>query len=290
MNQNEQKEMRFVILTQEILESDQLNFAEKIILARITGFETFFESSSVTAEALHTSETIVQRAKRKLVKLGLIKEIGNTGRGKIYQASLWKTQPRYDKNVTSDLTNLSHQTLQKCQTYNIYKIKENIIGDDSVAGPVENSKEEKPTYGREDINELVDLWESETNISIKGQQNQRRQLYNLLRKYGSDATKTLVRRVGVAIRSGDRFAPQIATPSDLTGKYGKLGRLELWEKRKAVSRPFGNHQPTPAPAMATSLLKKKNLPDYGGAFDEQSEAEREKVREMMRKTREKLIK
>lgn len=277
MDQNEQKEMRFVILTQEILESDQLNFAEKIILARITGFETFFESSSATAKALHTSETIVQRAKRKLVKLGFIKEIGNTGRGKIYQANLWKTQPRHDKNVTSDLTNLSHQTLQKCQTYNIYRIKENIKGDESIAKPVENS------YGRADLNELVALWEKETGISIAGQQNQRRQLYNLVKKYGLDATKTLIKRVGVATHSPDRFAPRIASPSDLTGKYSKLPKLELWENRAKFSKQFGS----PAPKMATASLT-RGVPEYNGAWDEQTDEERAEVSAMMQEFRSKL--
>ena len=274
--QNEQKEMHFVILTQEIIESDQLNFAEKIILARITGFETFFEASSTTAEALHTSETIVQRAKRKLVKLGYIQEIGNTGRGKIYQANLWKTQQRCDKNVTSDLTKMSHQTLQKCQTYNKDINKDFVfIGDESQKN-VEKSKTE---YGRADINELVDLWEKETGIDIKGQQHQRRQLYNLLKKYGCDATKTLVRRVGAASRSHDRFAPQIALPSDLTGKYGKLAKLQMWENRNKMARPFGS----PAPLPVT-----KGIPDYNGAWDEQPDDEHDKVSEMMERTRKKL--
>lgn len=274
--QNEQKEMHFVILTQEIIESDQLNFAEKIILARITGFETFFEASSKTAEALHTSETIVQRAKRKLVKLGYIHEIGNTGRGKIYQANLWKTQARPDKNVTSDLTKLSYQTLQNCQTYNIDINKDKVfIGDESQKN-VEKSKKE---YGRADINELVDLWEKETGIDIKGQQNQRRQLYNLLKKYGSDATKTLVRRVGVASRSHDRFAPQIALPSDLVGKYGKFGKLQMWEKRNKFARPFGSPAPLPVP---------KDIPDYNGAWDVQTDDEHDKVSEMMKQARKKM--
>lgn len=274
--QNEQKEMHFVILTQEIIESDQLNFAEKIILARITGFETFFEASSKTAEALHTSETIVQRAKRKLVKLGYIQEIGNTGRGKIYQANLWKTQARPDKNVTSDLTKLSYQTLQNCQTYNIDINKDKVfIGDESQKN-VEKSKTE---YGRADINELVDLWEKETGIDIKGQQNQRRQLYNLLKKYGSDATKTLVRRVGVASRSHDRFAPQIALPSDLVGKYGKLGKLQMWEKRNKFARPFGSPAPLPV---------SKDIPDYNGAWDVQTDDEHDKVSEMMKQARKKM--
>ena len=140
------------------------------------------------------------------------------------------------------------------------------------SAPVEKSKSE---YGRADINELEALWEHETGINIKGQQNQRRQLSNLVRKYGCEATKALVRRVGVAIRSRDRFAPQIATPSELTGKFSKLPRLELWENRNKAARPFGNH---PSPQM----------PDYNGAWEEQSDEERAEVSAMMKELRAKL--
>ena len=125
----------------------------------------------------------------------------------------------------------------------------------------------------------MDLWEKETGIDIKGQQNQRRQLYNLLKKYGCDATKTLVRRVGVASRSHDRFAPQIALPSDLVGKYGKLAKLQMWENRNKLARPFGSPAPLPVP---------KGIPDYNGAWDEQTDKEQAKVSEMMKQARKKL--
>lgn len=151
-----------------------------------------------------------------------------------------------------------------------YSSKE--LGDANIAEPVEKSKTE---YGRTDLNELEALWEHETGISIKGQQNQRRQLSNLVRKYGCEVTKALVRRVGVAIRSRDRFAPQIATPSELTGKFSKLPRLELWENRNKAARPFGN-QPSP------------QMPDYNGAWDEKSDEERAEVSAMMKEFRAKL--
>lgn len=281
MGQNNENEKRYVILTQDILEDDRMNFAEKIILARITGFKVFYESSTETAKMLHTSELVVQRAKRKLEQLGYIQVIENTGRGKKYCANLWKSQVRPNKNVLSDLTKKSGQIGQKCQTYNKKKIKEKEKGDDNVAADVENSKKE---YGRSDINELVALWESETGISIKGQQNERRQLYNLLRKYGLDATKTLVKRVGATRRSRDRFAPQIAVPSDLTGKYSKLPRLQLWEDRNKASRPFGEV------ANTTLAAIKGNEGWNKEAWDEPSDDERAKVREMFKKARGDLFK
>lgn len=146
-----------------------------------------------------------------------------------------------------------------------------------------SEKEKKPvenSYGRAELNELVELWEQETTISIKGQQNQRRQLYNLLKKHGAEKTKQIIQLVGKAIKSRDCYAPMITKPSDLTGRFEKLSKLELWETRNKFSRPFGR----PAPVIPI----KKGKPDYNGAWDEQSEEERAKVSEQMRKAREKL--
>ena len=286
MKDQESHRINFVILTQDILEDDNTNPIEKIILARITGFDLFFESAAETARVLHTTEIVVQRAKRKLEKIGLIEAVKDTGRGKVYRAALWKTGRRCAEKCTSDLTKKSGQALRKSQTYNKDINKDKVfIGDDNVAGGVENSKKE---YGRADVNELTELWESETGISIKGQQNERRQLYNLIRKYGLEATRTLVRRVGATRRSRDRFAPQIAVPSDLTGKYSKLPRMQMWEERNQVSRPFGQSGAvTPAPPMATASIK-QGIPDYNGAWAELPDEEYAKVSKMIKEARNKL--
>lgn len=273
MDQN--NDAKYVILTQDILTDDRINSTEKLILARITGFKVFFEASSETAKFMHVSELAVQRAKRKLERLGYISVVENTGRGKKYQAELWKSQVRPNKKVTSDLTKKSGLIEQKSHIENKKRIKEE-----------ESSKNE---YGRADINDLAELWKKEIGVDIKGQQGQRRQLYNLVRKYGKDKTVQIIELAGEAAKSGDRFAPMVTLPSDLTGQYEKLSKLDMWKTRKNLSRPFGNNRPTPAPAIATAPLKQK-LPDYGGAFDEQSDTEREKVSKMMREARQKLAK
>lgn len=229
MNNDEQNEMRFVLLTQSILADKRLTHAEKLVLARMTGFEEFFEASSTTAEILGTTELVVQRAKRKLTKLGYIEELANTGRGKIYRADLW----RLNKKVISDMTKKSYQTLQKSQTENKERINKTLKRDESVA-----------EHGREDINELIELWEHETEIAIKGEANQRRQLYNLIKKHGLDGTKAIIRRVGKMRQAHDRYAPSILKPSDLVGKYSKLDRLLAWEEREKYKKP------TPTPTLA----------------------------------------
>lgn len=243
-HQQEGDIIRFLVMPFDILGLKDLKPSEKLVFARIAGFRRFFESSQATADFLGLSKLVVERAKRNLVKLGYVVEIADTGRGKIYRAAdtysildnIDREQGRPAKKVRPDMTKKSDQTCQKSQTENKYRINKEYKGDETVAD------ESPKQYGREDINEIVDLWESETGISIKGQQNQRRQVYNLIRRHGYEATKALVLLVGESRRVHDQFAPQIATPSDLTGKYSKLERLRLWDERRKDGRTNGSQQ------------------------------------------------
>lgn len=277
-------ENRFIILTQNILGDRSLTPCDKLVLARITGFTTFYESNAATAEFLGIGEDTVKKSKQKLEKLDYIVAIADNGHGKKYA-------PNYNRILGSrgESTRLAGKIYpagdENLPTENKERIKREYKGDESVAEGLANPI--KSPYGREDINELVELWEAETGVTIKGQQNQRRQLYNLLRKYGSEATKTLVKRVGTANRSGDRFAPQIATPSDLTGKYSKLPKLELWESRRDHSRPFGQGSAPEDDRPVPSYLR-GGIPDYNGAFIPVSDEEHAKVSRMFKEARKKL--
>jgi hypothetical protein len=88
-------------------------------------------------------------------------------------------------------------------------------------------------YGKAEINEMLDYWQEQTGFSHHGTKAERYAINNLLRKNGYEATKALIRRVGTARRSDDQFAPQIAKPSQLQGKYSKLEALTMWEERQA---------------------------------------------------------
>lgn len=145
----------------------------------------------------------------------------------------------------------------------------NEIRGENVAEPVGNS------FGREDINELAELWEHETGVSIKGQQNQRRQLYNLTRKYGLDKTRGIIKLTGRAAKSQDRYAPIIATPSELTGRFEKLSKLRLWYMRNKTTQPTNT----------TVAAIKREGADYNGAWDDPGDAERARVREMFKQAR-----
>ena len=249
---NDQIEARYVLLTQSILGNKELTANEKFVLARISGFERFFESNENTAEFLGISERTVRTAKKHLQELGYIVEIKDTGHGKVYAADLFRTAKSADevgKNCRPDRKNLPPE--------NKYRINIEKKGDEQ-------------KFGREDINELEALWESETGITIKGQKQQRYALANLIKSRGYEATKALVRLVGDTRRSNDRFAPQIATPRELCGKYSKLERLLLWQERQKLAKPF-NAPRLPKP---TELEPE---PDYQPASHEQIEAMRAKL-------------
>ena len=97
-----------------------------------------------------------------------------------------------------------------------------------------NEESEKPKrYGKAEINEILDEWEAATDFQWHGVRQERFAVNTLLRKFGPEATKALVRRVRTARRSDDQFAPQIAKPSQLVGKYEKLTALTMWEERCA---------------------------------------------------------
>ena len=132
---------------------------------------------------------------------------------------------------------------------------------------------EKTERGRKDINELVDLWEVETNVAIKGDQNQRRQIYNLTRKHGVEGTQMLIRRVGKMKRACDRYAPSIMKPSDLVGKFSKLDRMLAWEERQR----FTPKQPIPPRITPTKFEKHEISDEERARISAQIKAARERL-------------
>lgn len=279
----------YAILTQRILGDKNLNHTDKIVLARISGFEKFFESAKATADFCGMTERQVADAKRKLEKLGYIQCVENTGRGKAYRTApnyLWQGRPT-EKRI-SDLRQNVEQTYDETYTYNKERLNYiTLKGDEAVAESseiVEKAGENSAkTYGNADINQLKELWSEEVGTTIDSQA-ERRQLYNLIRKYGLEGAQSLVKRVGASRRANDRFAPVIAKPSDLTGKYSKLPRLEAWEQRQALPPEPPKNQPAPLPGGYMTRV----VPDYGGAFDPLSDEERADVLEKFKKARETL--
>ena len=84
MDQSVGIKQEYAILTQQILADKQLTLSDKIVLARISGFDKYWESLDHCADFLGISPSQVSISRAKLEKLGYIKCIENTGRGKVY--------------------------------------------------------------------------------------------------------------------------------------------------------------------------------------------------------------
>lgn len=278
MDPQESTAIKFVILTQDILCAKEINSQEKIILGRISGFSDFFESAEKTAELLGLSKRVVERAKRHLEELGYIRAIRNTGRGKAYVA----THICPTKNGNADLPKLAGQTYQNWQTENKDESKYeyssfNKLKEASEALDVD--PEEKPKqYGNAQVNELLADWLDATGFDYKNQKPERYAIAGLIRQHGYERTKALVSLVSTAKRSGDQFAPQIAKPSQLRGKYSKLEALVMWdEKRKAKQQA----EEAKTDWVKPEYLKRAVLePEY-----ERSPEEDARITEMMKNCR-----
>lgn len=294
----EQEALRrtFIQIPMEIFYDPRLTPNDKIIYGRINTFDEFFESRAHTAELLNVSTKQVQRSITKLLDLGYIEFIHNDGRGNRYRATeaplreLRMRRANKVHNIPSDTrldeidpswTNCPHEGTNcppngtKCPTEykeSLNEQKDFSLEDKSSKDGKADGESSKPLneeapkrYGSAEINDLLDLWAQETGFSHHGVKMERYAISGLLRQYGPEATKALIRRVGRATRSRDRFAPQIAKPSQLRGKYEKLTALTVWENRKDLPSGDGPDlrklYETPAeyrePQQETTLTKEE---------------------------------
>lgn len=288
----DKREFSGIWIPAEIWLDEELNSYERLLYAEIASFgrKGCWKRSEELMKLLGAGRDTFQKTCRNLRERGYICEKRMFGRivrtsTLTFCSTAENAHQRENQAVQQPVSPADEQPENQAVQKEYTKEYTIVKGDETVADA--GQEKEKETFGREDINELVELWQAETGIDIKGQQNQRRQLYNLLRKYGHEATKTLIRRVGTAARSGDQFAPRIATPSDLTGKYSKLAKLDMWETRQQISKPFGqgsgwqDNRPTPSYLSG-------GIPDYHGAFEVKSDEERAKVSKMFKDARKTL--
>lgn len=248
----------YVILTMEILEDKTLSMAEKFVLARITGFDKaggHYESVENTAAALGLSKRMVQYARKHLEELGYIEIVGYSELGtKLIKVKSLHPEPVQNlhpsattapekgdaksapgrKFVTKGAQPL-HPIIKGEERFSFDKSKE---AHEPEIDSEDSSLKDKPSarFGNETINEFLDQWEEATGFDWHGVRQERFAAKNLIAKYGSEATRALVRRVKAARRSDDQFAPQIAKPSQLVGKYEKLTALTMWEERQQKAK------------------------------------------------------
>lgn len=258
----------FISVPFEAMLDERLTLADKFIYGRALFFHELFESVEKTAAFIGISVSQAQKSKLKLEKLGFLRCIEDTGRGKRYEAVYNKKIFRFSEARQTTLAKFAKEISRICEpaSQNLRtEIKESIKGEENSSlkdksfkeaqtpgdesEEVQLNEEIPKRYGNAEINEILDEWEEATGFSWHSTKQERFATNTLLRKYGSDATKALVRRVKVARRSEDQFAPQIAKPSQLLGKYEKLTALQLWEERqgKAEAKEAEAHAPAYVP-------------------------------------------
>jgi hypothetical protein len=258
--QQEALARHFIQIPMEIFFDKELTPTDKIIYGRINTFDEFFESNGRTADILGICEKQVRRSKKHLLDLGYIKLGHNDGRGKSYTANEAKLRDirraiadeiKRCPGVEIGQETCDHGvTIWRNEWRTICPDERTICPKKRTICPPEYKEEEKENkkekltkekadgsepqqFGNPDVNAMLDAWAEATGFDLKNQKMERYAMSGLIKSHGLDATKALVERVKRARRSDDRFAPQIAKPSQLRGKYSKLEALTMWEERQA---------------------------------------------------------
>lgn len=215
---DQEREDRFVILRFEVLQSRDLSPSEKLVYARICGFKKYFESKEECADVLGVSKDTVVKAKQKLLKLGYVKEIGNTGRGKIYQSV-------YDDNdrvVRSTNQSGRKAPIRVVDSTTIEEREKKERVNKGTIVPLATPE----TYGKSEINDLFEYWKQCTGYAITSHiQNNRNACNNLIKKHTTQGVMRLVQ--GVSLAQKDKFAPRV---SDFVSLQAKTNDLILWGK------------------------------------------------------------
>lgn len=232
----------------QIYEDKRLNSTDRDLYAQIAGFKNgCWVKSSILQERVGVSERTFQASCRKLKEYGYIdykRMFGRMVRWVLisfpssppfqHQCKIYRDEPGKIYRDEPGKNSAVHIEQRK------NKERTNNKGADAPAVKEKSKANEPKTYGNQQVNEFLEAWKEETGDDFSKDTRERRATWNLIKGKTSEATKALLTAVGEARRSGDRFAPQIASPSDLVGKYSKINKLRLW-----VMRNEENEEPHP---------------------------------------------
>ena len=216
------KEYTGVWIPAEVMESEELEPLDKLVYGEIASFRECYASNAWLAKRIKRSEATASRSVRKLIELGFVENCGFNGRFRIV---------RVVKFAESASSNMSRLPSQICLTEN--KVKNKVYISTKVdSGEPQAEVVEKSEYGNHEVNAILELWEHETGLIANVAKANRLAAYNLIRRRGFDGACEVVRLCGRAIKSGDQYAPRVASFRDLQGQFEKLSKLEAWEARQ----------------------------------------------------------
>lgn len=254
------KEYTGVWIPAEVMESDVLEPLDKLVYGEIASFRECYGSNEWLAKRVKRSVRTVIDSVNKLVKLGFVERSGFNGRFRTL---------RHTEFRSSDMQNSACLPCEISHTENKVKNKVKSISNDS--GEPQSGGVKKSEYGNHEINALLELWEHETGITANVAKANRLAAYNLIRKKGFEGAKAVVELVGRAIKSGDQYAPRVASFRDLQGQYEKLSKLEAWEARRSA--------PVERSGVGLDFYSDAGADDYVEISDEQRERNRQAILE-----------
>lgn len=215
----EQQQARYVVVPARVLNDRNLTPTEKIVYARICSFERFFESVKATADFLGCSVPAIYKAKQHLEKLGYIKVVANTGRGKTYVACY----PETVRNAPEPAE----------ETKNAETV--NHAGNDEKPHTEPLSGQLEQEYGNADVNEVLKAFEKAKNRPITSRKTaQRRAAYNMLRNKNIGRERLMwAITVAIPAMAVDEYGIAINGLDDLQSKWDKVVD---WIQRQKVKK------------------------------------------------------
>ena len=229
---------KVVVIREDILSDEHLTPADKLIYARISAFENYFESAEACAELLRVSVSAVQKAKAKLETLGYITCIKNTGRGKVYRTNLdWLSD---SQDLPIRLAKSANQDSKICE----HSIDREEIELDTKVSKAQSQDDEQKEFGNSEINAIFKAWSDAGLPAITSRaQQSRRTIWNMLRnkQIGAERLKHGIELAGEAY--GEPYAPTVFNFEDLNRK---LTALEAWKQKQTVLAEKPKTQPSPS--------------------------------------------
>ena len=225
----------FIVLRQEVLYDNNLTMSEKFVYARMCQFDEYFESCEEAGTILGLSAESVKKAKQKLIKLGYIEEIANTGRGKRYKV-LYDLRGAKNTKQTGKIYPSEGYKLPVRGVKNTRRVKE--IEKNNI-NCLDKSKQlaEAEEHGNPDINDMFAAWYAVFGFEQKQSAENRRACYNLLRRKDLGKEKLTKMLYILEESQSDKFAPkEVKSIVGFATMQAYLPNLVMWARRRYVQK------------------------------------------------------
>lgn len=216
-----------------VMLDQELHATAKLLYAEIASFNKCFVSNEWLAERLGISVAGIQKNLRLLKSKGYVQTCKFDGRKRTLQA-LCDEPKLAEEVVKKDIQTLT-QVNGRRGLKSMADVDESQYIDNNIDNNIDNSTNVElaiapKTYGKPEINKLMEDWEAIVGYPITSRIKQNRNAANnLLKKHGYENLQRIM--AGVAIAHDEKYAPKIEDFEALQGKFNKL--LAWGRDRKA---------------------------------------------------------